>query len=179
MPSYISCSVNFPELKRWKNRLLSVGCLSSLFTFHFSHSLSLLPHSKSSPPQYKFISLQPFSSISHIFILSCPSFSVSGDVLYIFWYPSDCPPRMCTYFPSLSSVFSLSRVYLSLFLSISFSSSPGLCVCLPVCLSVTLLFPTRQEDSLSLWQLTCGNFPSLMTRNVPITSPDVSLPIRH
>lgn len=62
----------------------------------------------------------------------------------------------------------------------SSSSSLSWGVCLNVFfLSVTWLSPTRQEDCLSLWQPTCGNFPSLMTRNMPITSPDVSLPIRR
>lgn len=159
VPSHISftcCEFSRTEEMK-KPSLLS---LSSLFT---SPALS----------SHLFVTFFPSILVS---ILSCSSFPLGDDVSFIF---QRCPPSCTCSFSLIHLLLSVSHLPVCLLLFISRFKFPSLSSSLSLPLTGALLSRTRQEDSLSLWRLTCGNFPSLMTRNVPITSPDVSLPIRH
>lgn len=101
-------------------------------------------------------------------------------ILEHYWLPS----WMCTCSPSHSSVFLLFVLPSLIYLSPSIPSStcpphPTLTFPLSLTLSLCVTWLSSARQAFSLWQLTCGNFLSLMTRNVPITSPDVLLPIRR
>lgn len=132
--------------------LISVGRLFSFVYISLFSSFTVFTSSKTN---------SPLCNLFLVFILSCPSFALS-DASYIF-----------------GTLVTVHLLPFSLICLLCVSISPFLPSSLVLSLCVTWLSSTRQEDSESLWQLTCGNFPSLMTRNVPITSPDVSLPIRH
>jgi len=102
-----------------------VQITSSFFTP--SLSLSLHNHVQPSPPEDKVTSLQHFSS-APIFILSCPSLTLSNDVLYIYFgtHVSALLQMHLLSFPLTHLSSPLSCIYLSLFLSVFLSSSPGL-----------------------------------------------------